>query len=486
MSSDSSDDFCRKRRVSLRSSPDVYPHAWRTNATAEELRRMYGHLPNGGRVQGVKTLAGRLVAQRDFGKLRFMVVVNESTSIQIVCDSSTLIDSTRINRNDVVGVEGEVGKTRKGELSVFATKLQLLAPCWHNLPVQQSKLDPVLKCRRRYLDLMTNVSSQLKFKKRAEIITSIRKYLKQRGFHEVETPILCTTGVASAQAVKTRSNELNMDLSLRTEPEVFLKMLLVGGFDRIFELGRCFRNASVDADPEHTTCELYMAYHDYNDLMCLVEDLFSSLVLHFNGSYQLEYHPDGCGDSHLPVLLDFTPPWPRVSIVEEVEGLAERQIPRDFNSEECNEVLEDIAFTNNVQCSEPRTPHRLLKKLFESMKLHHLLNPTFVIDPPMEASMAKEHRSKQGRAERFDLIISGKEISNGYSEQNDPHAQRAAFDQLKEVGVEDFLDALEHGLPPSAGGDIVPAHQSEGDRRLLGVLLSTKSAARAPCRACGS
>jgi len=262
-------------------------------------------------------------------------------------------------------VRGVIGKSKRGELSLFPKEVKLLSPCLHMLPKDYSGLkDQETRYRKRYLDLMINDDVRKTFLMRSSITTFIRQFLQDRGFLEVETPMMnAIPGGASAKPFITRHNELNMDLYMRVAPELYLKMLVIGGLDRVFEIGRNFRNEGIDLthNPEFTSCEFYMAYADYEQLMTMTEELISSMVRELTGSYVLAYHPHG--PEKESVEIDFMPPWPRVSLVEEIEKQAGVKLPRNFEDESARKVLDDLASSLHIDCPAPRTTPRLLDKL---------------------------------------------------------------------------------------------------------------------------
>lgn len=456
-----------------------YPHKFEVTKRLHDFVKEYSHLKRGESLKDVTLqVTGRIMTKRESGsKLKFYVLKGDGVEIQVMAqaqdaDSPEAFEEMHdiLKRGDIIGVTGYPGRTTpakggEGELSVFAQKVQLLTPCLHMLPTEHYGFkDQEARYRKRYLDLIMNDSSRERFRVRSKIIQYIRKFLDQRDFVEVETPILnVIAGGATAKPFTTHHNDLNMEMFMRIAPELFLKELVVGGMDRVYEIGRQFRNEGIDMthNPEFTTCEFYQAYADVYDLMDMTEMMFSEMVKEITGDYKITYHPDGPEGEAM--TLDFSRPWKRVNMIEELEKVYNVKFPAgdQLHTAETGEFLKKVLKDNNLECSPPLTNARMLDKLVGELE-DASINPTFIFGhPQMMSPLAKKDRKIPGLCERFEVFVATKEICNAYTELNDPFDQRARFeeqarqkaqgDDEAQMIDETFCNALEYGLPPTAG-----------------------------------
>lgn len=468
-----------------------YAYKWESTHTAAELQEKYADLGNGEEVDVNVAIAGRIIARRIMGKLAFFNLQDETGTIQLYLEKKRInpeliednLESllpkklvslqrttekslsqspkTRFDvltkltdAGDILGVQGTIKRTEKGELSVYVKEYTILTKSLLPLPDKWHGLtDTEKRYRQRYVDLIVNPEVRQTFRRRAQITASIRRYLDDQGFIEIETPVLQSEpGGAEARPFVTHHNALDQEFYLRIATELHLKRLVVGGFEKVFELGRIFRNEGVSTrhNPEFTSIEVYQAYADYFDMMALTEALVTTAAQTVLGTLKVTYQEQE---------IDLTTPWKRITMHEAVR----LQTGVDFSQFTDLETAKAAAEKAGIGVPEDcPSIGKLLNEAFEQTVEATLIQPTFITDFPVEISpLAKPHRSKPGLVERFELFVVGRELANSFSELTDPIDQRQRLEEqsakkdagdLEAHGVdEDFLTALEYGMPPTGG-----------------------------------
>lgn len=421
--------------------------------------------------------AGRIVSYRRMGKNGFAHIQDPTGKIQIYAKKDEIGEEEyetfkRLATGDFVGVVGKLFRTQTGELTIKATHLEILSKNIRPLPDKFSGLQNIeMRYRQRYVDLVMNPEVMDTMKKRFEIIRYFRTYLEKKGFTEVETPMLHPIlGGANARPFATHHNALDMDMYLRIAPELYLKRLLVGGFEKVFEINRNFRNegVSIKHNPEFTMMELYQAYGDFNDMMNITEDLISSLTYHLYGTYEIPYEDK---------MINMAKPWRRVTMREIVKEHTGFVMDENTTDESAIEFAKGLGI--HLDKDKTYTKFGILNLLFEEKVEHTIVNPTFVTDYPKEISpLSKNSKGETEWVDRFELFITGREYGNAYSELNDPKDQKERFEdqvRAKENGDDeatemdlDYIRALEYGMPPAGGLGI-------GIDRLVMLLTNSSS-----------
>jgi lysyl-tRNA synthetase class 2 len=456
---------------------ELFPNDFKVSRTSEDIIAQYGK-QSAEALAGLEetvSCAGRIMTIRHFGRAAFIHLQDRKGRIQVYLRRDILGDKLfelfkRLDAGDFVGVRGRPFRTKTGELTIEASFIQLLAKSFRPLPEKWHGLTDVeTRYRQRYLDLIVNPQVKETFYKRNAIIQGIKGFLLQRDFLEVETPMMQPIpGGATARPFKTHHNTLDMDLYLRIAPELYLKRLVIGGMERVFELNRNFRNEGVSTqhNPEFTMLEFYQAYSTYEDLMALIEEMISEIARTVCGSYKITYQGSE---------LDLTPPWPRITLKQALKqyGKVDEEAFSDMDA--AASLAEEIG----VEMNQAQSLAELLVAIFEKIVEPKLIQPCFITEYPVEVSpLARRKASDPSVTERFELFIMGREIANGFSELNDPEDQRERFrrqaaqkgateDDLSVID-EAFLTALEHGMPPTAGAGI-------GIDRLVMLLTDSPS-----------
>ena len=451
----------RRKLAALRGQKiDPYPHSYNPTHRSKELIGAFdSRLEAGESLESEEVcLAGRLMTMRDMGKASFFNIQDASGTLQIYVKLAELSKGQQevfklLDIGDIIGVRGFIFKTKKAQLSIRCQDLTLLCKSLEPLPEKYHGLTDIeMKYRQRYLDLLMHPESRSIFEKRAKIIGTIRRYLDNKGFLEVETPVLQPIyGGATAHPFSTHHRALDMKLYMKISPELYLKKLIVGGFEKVYEIGKNFRNEGVDRshNPEFTMLEYYEAYTDYNDQMKQFEDLISSVAQEVNGSMIVSF---------MDKEIDLTPPWRRMTIEE---GILQYTGLRSCDLSD-GDLLEK-AQNLGSKVEEFFSRGVLEMEIFELAVEKHLWQPTFVMDHPVDVSpLTKRHRSAKGLVERFEPFIAGMEIGNAYTELNDPEEQlKRLMDQIHynndndeenwHLLDEDFVTALGVGMPPTGG-----------------------------------
>ena len=423
--------------------------------TGAAVRERHVDLAPDSLTDDVVTVAGRVVLRRSFGRLAFLVVRDRSGDLQVVGDRERLGEGAalleEIDLGDVVAATGPVGTTRKGELSVFADRIAMLSKALRPLPEKWHGLrDPDLQQRLRYLHLATDLEARRIVTTRAKVLSAFRRYFDEHDFVEVETPVLQSiAGGALARPFVTHHDALDIDLYLRIALELYLKRLIVGGLERVYEIGRNFRNEGIDRwhNPEFTMMECYQAYTDYNGMMTIVEDLLRAAAVEVHGTDRIEYQGRA---------LDLGRPWRRITMLGSLSEALDEDIDLDRSD------LARLADAHGVRVDPAWGPGKTVQELWEHVVEPTLFEPTFVKDFPREVSpLARPHRDDPRLTEHVDPYLAGGEIGAGYSELTDPDDQRTRFEAQAEARRrgqeethpldEDFLRALEHGMPPTGG-----------------------------------
>jgi len=450
----------------------AYPHYWPISRSINKIVEEFNNLTIDTRLYDkIESVIGRIILKRSAGKnLHFYTLLIDNINFQIMSDVNSYLDKesfnsihTLINRGDIIGVKGYIYMSKKGELSIIPSEIKLLSPCLYMLPHTYFGIeDKELRYNNRHLDLIISSDVRNIFIKRHKIINYLRNYLVDRDFIEVETPVLSgMIGGAAAKPFITYHNALKQQMFMRISPELFLKQCIIGGLERVFEIGKQFRNEGIDVthNPEFTSIELYQVGTDYNELMDMTEDLLSSMTKHVNGSYLTTW---------FGTEINLEGPYKRLDMMDTLEEQIRIKLnDKNFNLPNINldtatEEYRQLMIKLNVDIGLPHTLNRLVDGLVGEFVEPLCIQPTFLINHPQIMSpLAKPHRSILGKTERFELFINKKEFCNAYTELNNPFIQKSIFEEVakqkaggdEEIPPSDynFIEALEYGLPPTGG-----------------------------------
>jgi lysyl-tRNA synthetase class 2 len=464
----------KRKLASLRElGLNPYPHNFKPTHKVAEIVAKYNGLQAGEQVQGDFVMAGRLMTRRDMGKAAFFNFQDQTGSLQGYIRLEELSERDRrffehVDLGDWIGVTGFIFKTKKGELSIHSKGFEIISKSIEPLPEKFHGVSDVeIKYRHRHLDLLSDIESRKVFETRSKIVREIRRFLDDRGFLEVETPVLQPIyGGAAAYPFSTHHRALDMKLFLKISPELYLKRLIVGGFEKVYEIGKNFRNEGIDRshNPEFMMLEYYEAYTDYQDQMKQFEELVSHVVKSVHGSYKIAYQGKE---------IDFTPPWRRLTVVDAIKEYGKFDVLA-MSDAELFAKLKSLGSDMEKQGSRGH----MWMEAFDLTVEEHLWQPTFIIDFPVEISpLTKSHRTTPGLVERFEPICAGMEIGNSYTELNDPEEQRRRLEEQEAQRIvdeeaqpmdEDFLHAIDVGMPPTGGVGI-------GIERLVMLLTDRPS-----------
>ena len=447
-----------KRQTLIDAGRDPYGHAFASSHTVEQLDEQYARLEDGQDTEDEVAIAGRVMAKRAQGKVAFLELMDHTGTIQLFCRINTLGEDAfeelkDLDVGDWIAVHGTMMRTRRGQLSVAVSSFELMSKSLRPLPEKFHGLqDKETRYRQRYVDLVVNPEVRETFKKRSRIISAIRRFMEDEGYYEVETPFLNPIiGGANAKPFITHFNALDRDYYLRIATELPLKRLLVGGFPKVFELGRIFRNEGMDPyhNPEFTTMEAYEAFGDLESMMDLAEGCFKAAAEAACGTLQIEYQG---------TPIDLSGDWRRATMME----LASEHAGEDVSFDRTREELVAILEKNGGHAEAAWGKGKLIAEIFEAVAEEKIIQPTFVIDHPLEISpLAKKHPDNPELTQRFELFILGHEYANAFTELNDPVDQAERFMEqvkAKDMGDDeamgfdaDYIRALEYGMPPAGG-----------------------------------